>query len=129
MKCASCGYTNHVEVCHIKSVSSFSEESTLNEINSLDNCISEKAKENGDQKCFKKWIRQVDGDGVDLGTIYVAIQGFKGEKFTDFEVHVDKENIRMKLAIRNWNDLNIDIAGHGYTVDQIINLSVAREQR
>jgi hypothetical protein len=39
MKCAECGYSNYVEICHIKSVSSFSKESRLEEINSLDNLV------------------------------------------------------------------------------------------
>lgn len=39
MICKKCGYTNHVEICHIKSVSSFDKLSSLNEINSLDNLV------------------------------------------------------------------------------------------
>jgi len=38
-KCKICGYTHHVEVAHIKSVSEFSENSTIREINSIDNLI------------------------------------------------------------------------------------------
>lgn len=37
--CEFCGYSKHIEVCHIKSVSSFSEFSTLKEINSPSNLI------------------------------------------------------------------------------------------
>ena len=37
--CAYCGYTRHVELCHIKAVSSFSEESLVSEVNSVDNVI------------------------------------------------------------------------------------------
>jgi len=38
-KCKICGYTNHVEVCHIKSVSSFDDNSLIKEINSIDNLV------------------------------------------------------------------------------------------
>lgn len=38
-KCAICGYDKHVEVAHIKSVSSFTDESLISEINSIDNLI------------------------------------------------------------------------------------------
>jgi len=37
--CANCGYDKHVELCHIKPVSSFSETTTLKEVNSRDNII------------------------------------------------------------------------------------------
>lgn len=37
--CQVCGYTNHIEVCHIKRVSSFSKETTINEINELNNLV------------------------------------------------------------------------------------------
>lgn len=37
--CANCGYTLHVDLCHIKPVRSFSKESKLSEINSSDNII------------------------------------------------------------------------------------------
>jgi uncharacterized CHY-type Zn-finger protein len=37
--CVVCGYTNHVEVAHRKAVADFSGESTLEEINSLDNLL------------------------------------------------------------------------------------------
>lgn len=38
-KCAICGYTNHVEVAHIKAVAEFSDETLISEINSLSNLI------------------------------------------------------------------------------------------
>ena len=38
-KCVVCGYDTHVEVCHIKSVSSFSEDTLIKEINSIDNLV------------------------------------------------------------------------------------------
>lgn len=37
--CANCGYSKHVELAHIKPISSFSEEATLGEVNSKDNLI------------------------------------------------------------------------------------------
>lgn len=37
--CAICGYDKHVEVCHIKSVSSFPSTARLSEISSIDNLI------------------------------------------------------------------------------------------
>lgn len=39
LPCAKCGYKLHVELCHIKSVSSFSNESLLSEINHPNNNI------------------------------------------------------------------------------------------
>ena len=39
-KCLKCGYDKHYEVCHIKAVSDFTDTSTLEEINSLDNLIA-----------------------------------------------------------------------------------------
>lgn len=38
-KCAICGYTNHVEVAHIKAVSEFTDEDTISDINSISNLI------------------------------------------------------------------------------------------
>ena len=38
-KCAICGYSNHVEVAHIKAVSDFDDNATIKEINSVDNLI------------------------------------------------------------------------------------------
>ena len=38
-KCKVCGYKNHVEVCHIKSVSSFGDNDLITEINSFNNLI------------------------------------------------------------------------------------------
>lgn len=37
--CKNCGYSKHVEVCHIKPVSSFSEDTYLSIINSTDNLV------------------------------------------------------------------------------------------
>jgi hypothetical protein len=37
--CAVCGYDTHVDVCHIKPVSSFSRETPLKTINALDNLV------------------------------------------------------------------------------------------
>jgi transcriptional regulator with XRE-family HTH domain len=38
-KCVICGFNVHVEVCHIKAISSFSKYSLLKEVNSLDNLV------------------------------------------------------------------------------------------
>jgi hypothetical protein len=38
-ECKVCGYDTHVEVCHIKSVSSFSDDTLISEINSIDNLV------------------------------------------------------------------------------------------
>jgi predicted restriction endonuclease len=38
-KCKICGYDKHVEVCHIKSVSSFGDDDFITEINSFNNLI------------------------------------------------------------------------------------------
>lgn len=38
-ECFICGYSNHVEVCHIKSVSSFGDDDKINVINSIDNLV------------------------------------------------------------------------------------------
>lgn len=35
--CENCGYDKHYEVCHIKAVSDFSEDSKIEDINSIDN--------------------------------------------------------------------------------------------
>jgi hypothetical protein len=39
LKCKVCGYDKHVEVCHIKSVSSFGDSDFITEINSFNNLI------------------------------------------------------------------------------------------
>lgn len=39
LPCHVCGYTKHVELAHIKSISSFSEDAKLSEVNSSDNII------------------------------------------------------------------------------------------
>jgi predicted restriction endonuclease len=38
-RCEICGYTNHVEVAHIKPVSEFSDDTPISEINNPDNLI------------------------------------------------------------------------------------------
>ena len=38
-RCAKCGYTTHVEVCHIKPIASFPETATLQTVNSLSNLV------------------------------------------------------------------------------------------
>lgn len=38
-ECKICGYDIHVEVCHIKSVSSFGDDTMISEINSIDNLV------------------------------------------------------------------------------------------
>ena len=40
LSCAICGYNKHIEIAHIKSVSSFNDEATIGEINSIDNLIA-----------------------------------------------------------------------------------------
>lgn len=39
-KCVVCGYNKHYEVCHIKSVKSFSDDTTMREIHNLNNLIA-----------------------------------------------------------------------------------------
>lgn len=39
-KCAICGYTNHIEIAHIKAVSEFDGSDTIEVINSIDNLIA-----------------------------------------------------------------------------------------
>lgn len=38
-KCERCGYDKHVEICHIKGIKEFNEESTIKEINDRSNII------------------------------------------------------------------------------------------
>lgn len=38
--CKECGYDKHYEVCHIKSVSSFSDDSLIKDINNIENLIA-----------------------------------------------------------------------------------------
>lgn len=38
-KCSICGYSKHVEVCHKKGISEFDENSTLKEVNEVDNLV------------------------------------------------------------------------------------------
>jgi hypothetical protein len=40
MTCFECGYSKHVDICHIKEIKSFSEDSFVSEINDLDNLIA-----------------------------------------------------------------------------------------
>jgi len=37
--CSSCGYDKHVELCHIKAISEFTLEATINEVNAASNVI------------------------------------------------------------------------------------------
>jgi len=39
-QCFICGYSNHYEVCHIKGVSSFSDDTLISEINLIDNLVA-----------------------------------------------------------------------------------------
>ena len=39
-ECAVCGYTNHIEIAHIKAVSEFEDNDTIEVINSIDNLIA-----------------------------------------------------------------------------------------
>ena len=39
-RCAICGYSNHIEIAHIKAVSDFEDSTTIAEINSIDNLIA-----------------------------------------------------------------------------------------
>ena len=39
LSCAVCGYSKHVEICHKKAVSAFSDSALLKEVNSRDNVI------------------------------------------------------------------------------------------
>lgn len=38
--CSNCGYDKHYEVCHIKAINSFSPETKVSDINSLDNLVA-----------------------------------------------------------------------------------------
>ena len=38
-KCSKCGYTNHVEACHLKPIADFIDDSTLSEINDVSNLM------------------------------------------------------------------------------------------
>lgn len=40
LKCSICQYDYHVDICHIKGISSFADESLISEINSMDNLIA-----------------------------------------------------------------------------------------
>lgn len=37
--CSKCGYDKHIEICHIKSISSFPETALVSEVNALDNLL------------------------------------------------------------------------------------------
>lgn len=39
-KCSKCGYDKHVEICHIKPIHTFSEDTLLTEINDVSNLIA-----------------------------------------------------------------------------------------
>lgn len=39
-QCMNCGYDKHYEVCHIKGISTFSDDTPISEINNLDNLIA-----------------------------------------------------------------------------------------
>lgn len=39
-ECVNCGYIKHIEVCHIKAVSEFSDDTLIKEINNLNNLIA-----------------------------------------------------------------------------------------
>ena len=39
-QCMKCGYDKHYEVCHIKGISTFSDDTPISEINNLDNLIA-----------------------------------------------------------------------------------------
>lgn len=38
--CANCGYKRHYEVCHVKGISTFSDENKISEINDINNLIA-----------------------------------------------------------------------------------------
>ncbi len=38
-KCENCGYSKHIEICHIKAIKEFSEQTTIKEINDRKNII------------------------------------------------------------------------------------------
>jgi 5-methylcytosine-specific restriction endonuclease McrA len=38
--CVQCGYSRHIEVCHLKSIQDFPESTTISVINSLDNLVA-----------------------------------------------------------------------------------------
>ena len=40
MECVNCGYSLHVDICHIKPVASFPPETTIDEVNSLSNLVT-----------------------------------------------------------------------------------------
>lgn len=40
MKCIVCSYTNHVDVAHVKPVSEFSKDTSISDVNSLDNLVA-----------------------------------------------------------------------------------------
>ncbi|MBI5303413.1 MAG: HNH endonuclease [Chloroflexi bacterium] len=39
-QCVVCGYSKHIEICHIKSIQEFSEHTPISVINSLDNLVA-----------------------------------------------------------------------------------------
>ena len=38
-QCANCGYSKHVEVCHVKAISSFTAETLMSDVNSMENIV------------------------------------------------------------------------------------------
>ena len=38
-KCAECGYDKHIEVCHIKAISDFSDDASIENVNDLSNLV------------------------------------------------------------------------------------------
>lgn len=40
VSCSICGYSTHVEICHIKSISSFTDDTLVSSVNSLDNLVA-----------------------------------------------------------------------------------------
>ena len=40
MKCLSCGYSKHVEICHIKGISKHDDDTPISKINDLKNLIT-----------------------------------------------------------------------------------------
>lgn len=39
-KCSKCGYDKHFQICHIKSISSFPDDTMLSEINNISNVVA-----------------------------------------------------------------------------------------
>ena len=39
-RCSRCGYSKHIEVCHVKSIQDFSDNTPMSEVNALDNLVA-----------------------------------------------------------------------------------------